>query len=67
MIIGGIAVTVTGAGFDSLHVVKLDGSDICKTRSVSLTNIICVVPAVSVGIVPLARCTDRLVNKRYTS
>ena len=40
--------TVTGAGFDSSHVVKLDGSDICETQSVSLTNIICVVPAVSV-------------------
>ena len=55
--------TVTGAGFDSSHVVKLDGSDVCKTQSVSLTNIICVVPAVSVGIVALARYTDRLVNK----
>ena len=59
--------TVTGAGFYSSHVVTLDGSDICKTQSVSLTNIICVVPAVSVGIVPLARCTDRLVNKLYKS
>ena len=57
--------TVTGAGFDSSHVVKLNGSDICKTQSVSLTNIICVMPAVSIDTVALARCTDRLVNKTY--
>ena len=41
--------TVTGAGFDSSHVVKLGGSAICEKQSVSLTNIICVVPAVSVN------------------
>ena len=57
--------TVTGAGFDSSHVVKLDGSDICKTQSVSLTNIICIMPAVSIDTAAVARCTDRLVNKRY--
>ena len=56
VIIGGIAVTVTGAGFDSSHVVKLDGSDVCKTHSVSLTNIICVLPAVSVTLALL--CAD---------
>ena len=50
MIVGGIAVTVTGAGFDRSNVVKLDGIDICKTESVNLTEIICVLPAVSVGI-----------------
>ena len=49
VVVGGIAVTVTGAGFDSSHVVKLNESDICKMKSVSLTNIICVVPAVSVN------------------
>ena len=53
MVVGGIAVTVTGAGFDSSHVVKLNGSDICKTQSVSLTNIICVLPAVSVALAML--------------
>ena len=49
VVLGGIAVTVTGAGFDSSHVVTLGGSDICKTQSVSLSNIICLLPAVSVS------------------
>ena len=49
VVVGGIAVTVTGAGFDSSHLVKLDGSNICETQSVSLSNIICVLPAVSVS------------------
>ena len=53
MVVGGITVTVTGAGFDSSHVVKLNGSDICKTQSVSLTSIICVLPAVSVALAGL--------------
>ena len=57
VVVGGIAVTVTGAGFDSSHVVKLDGSAICKTQSVSLTNIICVLPAVSVALA-LLECID---------
>ena len=50
MIVGGIAVTVTGAGFDRSNVVKLDGNDVCEMESVSLTEIICVLPAVSVCI-----------------
>ena len=50
VIVGGIAVTVTGAGFDRSNVVKLDGNHTCETESVSLTEIICVLPAVSVGI-----------------
>ena len=50
MIVGGITVTVTGAGFDRSNVVKLDGNDVCETESVNLTEIICVLPAVSVGI-----------------
>ena len=61
MVVGGIAVTVTGAGFNSSHVVKLDGNDICKTQSVNLTNIICVLPAVSISTVALARCSDGLI------
>jgi len=61
VIVGGITVTAIGAGFDSSHVVKLDGSDICETQSVSLTNIICVLPAVSIGTVTLARCSGGLI------
>ncbi|KAI0230282.1 Fibrocystin-L [Lamellibrachia satsuma] len=46
---GGITVTVTGAGFDRSNVVKLDGNDVCETESVSLTEIICVLPAHTEG------------------
>ena len=46
MTVGGLAVTVAGAGFDRSHVVKM-GVDVCETISVSLTEIVCLVPAVS--------------------
>ncbi|KAI0230284.1 Fibrocystin-L [Lamellibrachia satsuma] len=46
---GGIAVTVTGAGFDRSNVVKLDGNYTCEMESVSLTEIICVLPAHTEG------------------
>ena len=46
MTVGGLEVTVTGAGFHRSHVVRM-GLDVCETVSVNLTEIICTVPAVS--------------------